>query len=1049
MIRRGYVCSGFFAFRTPLLPFSTLDHRPDGAPRDETPEPARRRLSAWLGDARVREALFLASPALDERVPAWLTAPDDPATRGVQHALVKYRARMAARATPFGLFGATSVGLVADRTDLTVPALDRARRHTRLDMDWLSVAIERLAADPGLRAELPFEPNTSLYEAGDALRYAEARLDQRARSYFLVHVEAHDALRAALAAARGGATLDAVADALAARGVPRDDARAFVDELADAQLLIPVLGPAVTGEGALADLIARLESRPAGRGAAAALERVRDTLATFDAGEPVAPERYRALAADLSALAPADPTRLVQVDLSRPAEGATLAASTVDELLGALEVMHALFGAGREDALREFRRRFDERWGERELPLAHVLDEEIGIGFAPSHEPGVDPSPLLAGLPFPPSRGAGTTAWPERFERLAWKLAEATATGAHELVLDDDDVRAMRADAPPMADAIHVMATLLEPDEPAGPRAVFENAAGPSGVRLLGRFCHADPALRTHVEAHLRAEEALRPDVTHFEIVHLNEGRTGNILARPVLREFELAWLGASGAPPDRTLRADDLWVSVRDERVVLRSRTLDREVRPRLTSAHNTALRSVPLYRFLAALQAEGVVEGVMWNWGPHARQPRLPRVRWRRIVLARAQWTARQADVDALAKGTADARIERVQAWRRARGVPRWAGLADGDNVLPVDFDDPLSADAFLDAVESRDGFTLVELFPGGRPDVVVSPAGRHVNEVIVPLVRREAPARTARPEPVELPDAADAWSFAPGSEWLYAKIYSGAAVADRVLRDVVAPVVERALASGAARGWFFVRYADPDPHVRVRWRGVPARLLAETLPDLHARLEPLRRTGLVDRAQLDTYLREMRRYGGPGAIERCEALFRHDSDAALELIAALPGDRGLDARWRLTLRGMHQQLEDLGLDLAARHALAGTLVAFYGAEFRVDSALRQKTMERFRRERAALDRLLFEPVRDDHPLAAACAAQDRHRVAAAPVWAALRERLVAGSLGVTRDELAASLLHMHANRLLRSSARAQELVLAYFLESLCASRRARRES
>ena len=41
----------------------------------------------------------------------------------------------------------------------------------------------------------------------------------------------------------------------------------------------------------------------------------------------------------------------------------------------------------------------------------------------------------------------------------------------------------------------------------------------------------------------------------------------------------------------------------------------------------------------------------------------------------------------------------------------------------------------------------------------------------------------------------------TFAPGSEWLYAKLYTGTATADRVLRDVLAPLVREALGSGWA--------------------------------------------------------------------------------------------------------------------------------------------------------------------------------------------------------------------------------------------------------
>src|SRR5262249_56388228 len=120
-----------------------------------------------------------------------------------------------------------------------------------------------------------------------------------------------------------------------------------------------------------------------------------------------------------------------------------------------------------------------------------------------------------------------------------------------------------------------------------------EGPAGSSGGRRLGRFCLGAPRLQAAVETHLRAEEALQPEAVFAEIVHLPEGRIGNVLCRPVLRGHEIAFLGRSGAPAEAQIPLDDLMIAVVGERVVLRSRRLGREVVPRLSTAHNYLWRS------------------------------------------------------------------------------------------------------------------------------------------------------------------------------------------------------------------------------------------------------------------------------------------------------------------------------------------------------------------------------------------------------------------------------------------------------------------------
>jgi thiopeptide-type bacteriocin biosynthesis protein len=284
----------------------------------------------------------------------------------------------------------------------------------------------------------------------------------------------------------------------------------------------------------------------------------------------------------------------------------------------------------------------------------------------------------------------------------------------------------------------------------------------------------------------------------------------------------------------------------------------------------------------------------------------------------------------------------------------------------------------------------------------------------------------------------------SFPPGSEWLYAKIYLGPGYGDRVLRESIAPLVAHALGSGAADGWFFIRYGDPDWHLRLRFHGEPARLRSEVAAALHDALAPQLERGGVHKVVIDAYEREIERYGGDTGILLGERLFQADSDAALALVEHLVGDDAADGRWRLALRGMDQLLGDLGFDLAGKLALLRNVRAGFGREFGVNSSVEKQLGDKFRKQRASLDALL-DPSRDaDSPLAELLPVFTRRSAALRPIAAALHE--ARASLTQSLDSLAGSYLHMHANRMLRSAARPQELVLYDFLVRLYESRAAR---
>lgn len=1012
--------SGFFAFRVPALPMDVLTAWSEGmeAPHAGPDDLAgalerdrsrlRERLRALGRRPTVRGALSVASPDL---LGAVESRPED---AGVEAALVRYLTRMASRATPFGLFAACGHGAVGDRTAIRLPEPASWGRFTQLDADYLDALVRQRAT--ALADRVTLTPNDSLHLLAGRWRYVESRLDGLERTHHLVQVAGSAHLQRALDAA--GTTRDQVVEAVAAGGVDEARAGGYVDRLVAAQVLVPTLTVPITGPPPLDTLVADLESL--GDGATAGvLRQVGEDLAKVDAEGPGAlPARHQAIVQALGVLpAPIEPSRLLHVDATVPPCGATLSRSTVDDIVRGVELLARIAPAEPPSDLDRFREAFVERYDREEVPLLDALDEELGVGFGA----GADPAPLLDDL-RPQPAPAGEAPQGRRERRLLELLHRAWTTDAHEITLTRDDVAALaNDDAPPLPPALAATAVLGRTG------VVLTGARGPSGARLLGRFCHADPELERRVRDHLRAEEALDPDAVHAEIVHLPSGRMVNVLARPVLRDHEIAWLGRPGVPAERALPAGDLMVSVRDGRFVLRSRRLGRRVVPRLTSAHNYNRRSPGVYRFLAAVQSDGVAEMVDWTWFPFDHAPFTPRVRWGRLVLARAQWTAAGDELRALDQRDPVARWAAVQRWREGRRLPRWVCLVDGDNVLPVDLDNVVSVDAFVRSARHRDEIVLEELYPGPDELVAESPGGHHAVEVVVPLVAdRAAPAAViAGGQPVRR-------VFAPGSEWTYVKLYAGSATADRLLHEAVAPLARQLVAAGAADRWFFLRYEDPGFHLRVRFHGDAGAIRAELDP-LVARLLD---AGLVHDAAHSTYRREVERYGGPEGIELAEAVFHADSEAVVDLLHLFaPGAAGLDARWRIGFLGTERLLQDLGLDPGARAALCRDMRDAFEREFQVGATTRKAVGARIRTELASLEDLLAAPAGGDHPLAPGIAVLDDRSARIAT----LATELAARRLTAPMEELAVAFVHMWLNRLHRSENRLHEYVTYALLTRL----------
>jgi thiopeptide-type bacteriocin biosynthesis protein len=1069
VVRNELEPSGFFVLRTPLLPFDVFQAWTAGSTPDDHPQLVERLRTIWYRQ-EVREAVLLASPELDaalERADQGDQGREGDASFKAWRSFVAYFARMCARSTPFGLFAGCSVGSLDRETTFELVPVGDYRRHTRLDMDYLSALTAALDADPAIRGDLGHTPNSSLYPAGARLHYMESRIGKLGRSYHLVALDESPELTVSLANAHSGATLDELAADLVDDTISPDDARAYVDELANNQVLISELSLSVTGEEPIHRLIALLSRHANTRPIAECLDQVRDELVQVDRAGAGGNRRarYTAIQSSLESLpATSELARLFQVDLVKPAARLTLGPLVVNEIKRGVDILRRL-PRPQQDPLETFTQRFVDRYESAELPLVEVLDEEIGIGFGASSEPGAEP--LLEGLNLPPS-SAEPAAWRPHHVVLQRLLYEAIQRGDQECVLQPADIDALAAADPAvLPDAMDVSARLAATSAAAVDRGEFrvwlQSAGGPSGARLLGRFCHADAGLTRRVEEHLRAEEAHRPDALFAEIVHLPEGRVGNIICRPVLRAYEIPFLGHSGAADDRQIPVTDLRVSVRGGRVVLRSARLDCEVIPRLTAAHNFGLRSLGMYRFLCILQYQGATPSVGWSWGPLEQAPFLPRVVSGRLVLSRARWVLSRTEITRCADGQFGA----VQHVRSARRLPRYVVLADGDNELVVDLDNRLSIEAFVHLVKGREEARLEELFPPPDEMCVEGPEGHFTHELIIPFVKTRshppahsvvgapppnrggvpvtAPLRNSSNNPVSRGRVRR--QFSPGSEWLFAKIYSGRGLADRILSDVVRPLVQSTMSSGVADSWFFIRYADPEPHLRLRFHGDRLRLSGELLPTLESAMAALVGDGRIARWQLDTYVREVERYGGDEGILLAERLFHADSDCVLDIVASTGGDAGLAWRWKLGVCGVDQLLDALGMDLPHKRDWARLQRDAFAQEFRVDGRLKQQLGDKYRAVRGEIDdisRLAGSPEAGEYP---ALAALQRRTQRLMPIVDELHAYAAGGGLGsASVAELASSFVHMHLNRLLRSAHRFQELVIYEMLDRLYRSQAAR---
>jgi thiopeptide-type bacteriocin biosynthesis protein len=699
--------------------------------------------------------------------------------------------------------------------------------------------------------------------------------------------------------------------------------------------------------------------------------------------------------------------------------------------------------------LEKFRTQFEERYGDREIDLLAALDEDAGIGFE------IDPANrrnegLLKEFKFPPQSDVEvSTSDPRRVRRLIRLLERAQGEDRLAIRLMEEDVDQLTAaDARPFPDVFTVFGC-VGPSSPAGDESgspCFVLRSISSGVGLFGRFCRADSGLRGHLSALARTEEALRPDAVFAEIVHLPEDRTGNVVCRPAFRSKDLPYLGESGLDVADRIYASDLAVSVRAGRIMLRSRSMGREVLPRISCAQNVRAQNASVYRFLAALALQDGASSLQFSWGASFDEASfLPRVSFGPVVLAPASWRIDPASAVAWKKCSQQERHSGIQAWRAKWRVPRWIQIGHGDNLLSLNLEDSLCIEALLEEVERAKSYRVRELIPAPGELCVTSEEGHHIHEVMLPFVRRSrGPAPERGERGLQCPTVER--RFAPGSHWLYAKLYGSHLATERALVSDLFGWVQTEAAAGSFDRWHFVRYRDTDEHLRLRFHGDPDTLRLKVRPTLEELFRRWSERGAIWRFQYDTYEREVERYGGLDAIEAAESIFHVDSDTVAELLSNAPPGTSRDWRWQLSMKLIDQYYETFAADLETKRRMADLAERSFRAEFRADKEFEGSISRRYRTDRGVLEELCEDGSALPKQFAWAEPALSRFRSRLKPLASWFGTQSAQHKLTAPLPDILRSLAHMHINRMMLANPREHEMIVYGFLNRIYRSRLAR---
>ncbi|MEV5986333.1 lantibiotic dehydratase [Streptomyces sp. NPDC052051] len=841
-----------------------------------------------IADPLLREAIELASGSLPRHLDRLEAGEDLGAKRiaGMARSVTRYALRMSARPTPFGLFAGVTTARLGPRTMVDIRGV--GHKAVRIDAAWLDERVRGWLASAEVRRRVHVVWNGLCRTRGERLLLQGPDGEISVRSNALTSWAADAAVRPV----SYEWLLKQAADVFPTVDEERAD-KVLAQLLTHGFLLNSLSSPRI--DAALLDHVeAAVEPVT---GAVAQLRAMRAAMDTYGSAAPG--EGIPAWRALLSAADPKGQSErpAVQVDLHVDAD-VQLAAGVAEE---ARRYACAMWELSQEwtvgSHMREYCTQFIERYGtDAAVPLAELTDPHRGLGF-----PGI----YTDRSPEGPSHPTVLSSDEEARERRM-----LTAELVQEALLGDE--REVRL-TPELIDRLSPAAREVPAEPPRSLELCLQLLAeSPAAVdrgdfrlltsRHLGSWVAGATAGRFAEQLGIEGELArlvggLADEHTIAAQVSFRPRtvRALNMTQVPALLPHQLPIGTYTDPAAEGHLDWRRLLVGIDASGLHLTDPASGRRVLP--VVPHMVALqREAPeVARFLVDCVFGRSRAWTGWEWQGLESLPLLPRVTFGKVVVQPMRWlpntTLRRAAQD-------PAEWERVlDEWRSRYRVPDRLLVVHWDRTYGLDLAAAWHRELLRQELRRSRPLLFEDLAADER---ALGWAQGRSTEVVIPLTRRNRPPASTRPAPARPASVqrsttpADTYRL-PGEDWLFAKLYAAEETLDELLRDSL-PSLLRPLAPQLDR-WFFMRYRDPDPHLRLRLHGAPAALHGTVLSQLSSYVRKLIDRGVLRHMTLDTYAPEVDRYGGPDAIALAEELFCTDSQSALVQL-------GLRARGALDL-------------------------------------------------------------------------------------------------------------------------------------------------
>lgn len=542
--------------------------------------------------------------------------------------------------------------------------------------------------------------------------------------------------------------------------------------------------------------------------------------------------------------------------------------------------------------VKSYKERFvDVYGGYREVSLLELLDENVGLGN-----------------PYKANSNEHNTY--NRREEQIKKVLENKICLALRNNLNEIDINKEEIDKIPSIDEdlteleyvksfelnVKILAASAQDIDKGNFRIKFAPCSGSNAAgQMINRFYNIleKDAKKELSDIYQELQEILYKDVEIADVTYLpRQGRLNNICSGK--RNYKYAVnCGIDTVVGQQKILLSDILVgySSKNRRLYLRDASSGKKMR---VLSDNMLTSNIDNYivRFLREVTYSNEIQsGGIWSFLRNINLKYTPTLVYKNIIIQPETWRIDKSDfsnLKSLSEFTKEFK-KLMEVWK----IPPYIHIMKEDHYILLDLSLGVSWKCLFK--ESQKIFKqkesyLIQVGESQKDIWIQSLDGKHYQaEFVVECLAEEKSSLSIKKEiPLTLSKVnknvggqgilKDERAYQPGiNGWFYFKIYMDEEQADEFIGNEISSFMEILLEHQLIQKFFFLRYADPDFHIRLRVQSCTGNDIIEKMQEW---FHKLKKSEKIRSFVVATYEREIERYGGITAINYAEEVFFRDS-------------------------------------------------------------------------------------------------------------------------------------------------------------------------